>query len=468
MAKRSRRIRASALVVGVVLAAATVLAAGAEAAVPDSPPLRAPVYGTDVHEAGIRNFPDPALLRAEGRWFAFSSNSTGPAGRNIAVMRSTDLWDWTAPRGDQPTAEALPHPPSWARSIGQGGSFWAPSVLAVGGHYVLYFAARHRSVAADRPGWCIGAARADSPSGPYTAVDAPVVCRVLGNQQASSTSRSPGAGQGLIDPFVYRAPNGAPYLLAKGLDRAWQLQGMRLTTDGLRVTGQAHGLLYLEGQTHTWEYSNQLRFSVMENPAMDYNTAARGSGRPYTLYYSGGEWQSQAYATGYATCRTPVGPCTKATTGRAWLRSSRGVAGPGGLTVVRGEGGQKWVGYHSWAPDAIAVGEGRRLHVEPLGYRGAAPVLQQRSPRGTFTATSDAPGAVTFAGRAHDPDTGRPVTVTVREEGVVVARTTTVGGHFSVTVVDVDPTAHRYYATFRDDHRAPNTSSPPRDVTLGP
>ena len=33
--------------------------------------------------------------------------------------------------------------------------------------------------------------------------------------------------------------------------------------------------------------------SVMENPAMDFNTATR-SGRPYTLDYSGGEWQSRS------------------------------------------------------------------------------------------------------------------------------------------------------------------------------
>lgn len=97
--------------VSLVLAALVLLTIAPAEAAPQSPVLREPVYGTDVREAGIRNFPDPAVLRVGERYFAFSSNSTGEGSRNIAVMRSDDLYSWSAPRGDAPTSEALPRPP---------------------------------------------------------------------------------------------------------------------------------------------------------------------------------------------------------------------------------------------------------------------------------------------------------------------------------------------------------------------
>ena len=344
-----------------LLAALIGLPAAADAA----PAPRSPVYGTNVQEAGTRNFPDPALLRANGQWFAYATGSTG--GVNLAVIRSADLWDWQAP------AEALPTPPSWARSQSEGGSFWAPSVIAAGGRYVLYFAARHRSVPAARAGWCIGAATSNEPGGPFTPLQRPVVCRVTGHGQVSGTSASPAPGPGMIDPFAYRAPAGGLYLLVKANDRAWQLQAMPLSADGLTVTGAAHGLVQLAAGARSWEFSRRLGFTVLENPAIDVDTSAGG----YELYYSGNEWTSGDYATGRARCRTPLGPCSRTTTRGPWLRSHRNVVGPGGFSVAVTDG-QRWAVYHSWARGHVGGGNGRRLHVEPLTYRRGTPVLQER------------------------------------------------------------------------------------------
>ena len=50
----------------------------------------------------------------------------------------------------------------------------------------------------------------------------------------------------------------------------------------------------------------------------------------YVLLYSGGWWESAGYATGYATCDSPLGPCAKVTTERPLHTNGGGVAGPGG------------------------------------------------------------------------------------------------------------------------------------------
>lgn len=444
MATTTRRLSA------ILVAALLTLPVAAAA----SPRPRGPVYGTDVHEAGTRNFPDPALLRADGRWFAYATGSTG--GTNLTVISSDELWDW------QPPAEALPEPPNWARSQSEGGAFWAPSVIAAAGRYVLYFAARHRAVPAGRPGWCIGAATSTVPGGPFTPVQRPVVCRVTGLGQVSGTSAAPARGQGMIDPFVYRSPGGGLYLLAKANDRPWQLTAMALSADGLTVRGAAHGLLQLAAGARTWEYSRGGGFTVLENPAIDYDTSTGG----YQLFYSGSDWASADYATGLAECRSPLGPCTRTTTRGPWLRSARGVVGPGGLSVTVA-GRQRWVAYHSWARGKVGGGNGRRLHVEPLTYAHGVPKLQQRAPRGRFHAASDLPGTVTFTGAARDPDTGQPTLVTVREEGTVVARGRAVDGRFEFSVQDVELRTHRYCATFHDDHRGANAFPPCEVVNLG-
>ena len=449
---------AIAVAIAVVLTT-TVVGAGRAEAIPESPALRQPVFGTDVREPGIRNFPDPTLLNARSRWFAFATNSLGLDARNISVSRSTDLWNWSSPNGVGQSMEALPTPPAWAVPLTEGGSFWAPSAIRIRDRYVLYFAARHRDVPVDRSGWCIGAAWSTTPGGPYIPVRRPVVCRVLRHNQVSAVSRAPSTNRGLIDPFVYRAPDGRLYLAAKPLQRGWQLVSMRLSRDGLSTVGPAHGLLYLDAHELTWEYSQPDGFTVLENPALDYNVAARNTDQPYVLFYSGGGWGTASYSTGYATCVSPLGPCKKVTTSRAWLTRNRGVLGPGGFSVARAADGQRWASYHSWANQQVGSPNGRRMHVEPLTYQGADPVLQNRSPSGSFTATVTGPNTVAFAGTARDRDTGRPPTVAVMEGEQAIARVTTFLGAYQVVKVTVPAGVHEYCAVVRDDHVAEDTTT---------
>ena len=67
---------------------------------------------------------------------------------------------------------------------------------------------------------------------------------------------------------------------------------------------------------------------LIENPSMIYY-----AGR-YYLFYSGGAYGNSSYATGYAICTTPLGPCTRAST-EPLLATGGRVAGTGGGARLR-------------------------------------------------------------------------------------------------------------------------------------
>jgi hypothetical protein len=72
------------------------------------------------------------------------------------------------------------------------------------------------------------------------------------------------------------------------------------------------------------------------------------------LLYSGGWWES----AGYATCDTPLGPCTKHTVDQPMLATNGDQAGPGGASVVTGPAGHQWLAYHAWIPGAVGYDNG--------------------------------------------------------------------------------------------------------------
>lgn len=392
------------------------------------------------------NFPDPTVFWAEGRFNAYATNTLGSSPLRLQVMTSPDLHDWTTP------VEALTGAPPWAHDIDVGGRYWAPTAARFGSTYVLYFAAMHTSAPVTSPAWCVGWATSSSASGPFTPGPRPLLCQVLKHSSPSPLSSTPrGGDRGVIDPQVYLAPNGATYLHVKALDNPMQLWGMALAADGTSLRTQATGMLRLGAKEPVWEYSPapDNRFTIAENPTMDHNPHAP-RGYQYYLYYSGGDWRTAAYATGVAACQGPVGPCVRITAREPWLASRGDVRGPGGLSVFRAPGGARWVAYHSWQR-GLPTSNGRRLHVEPLGYRGLTPVLLNRFPTGSIQVTADV-STVTLSGHADDPDTGRPMEVILKEGPDRVA-VVTVGsdGRYSVTL-DAAPGDHQYCAFVVDDN----------------
>jgi len=336
-------------------------------------------------------------------------------------MSSPDLVTWTG------LHDAMPQTPAWAWSVAEGGEFWAPTVAQYGDTYRIYFGGRHRSAPVANPGWCIGYASATSPAGPFVPAARPMLCQVTDHQSPALLSTSaPSGGRGVFDPQIYQAPNGSRYMHFKANDNPYQLWAARLNSTGTGFATPGFGLFSVDDQAPIWEYSSapDHQFTILENPTMDFNPYAHAHyGVGYYLYYSGGDWRTSDYGTGLAVCRSPTGPCLRATSGAPWLASRGSAGGPGGLSVFRDLQGETRVAYHTWARGQ-PISNGRRLHVEPLAYDGRNPILRNRRPTGSVVIDLD-PAAVTVSGTVRDPDVALPVEVTLTVDGVPQGTATT-------------------------------------------
>jgi beta-xylosidase len=284
-----------------------------------------------------RDAPDPFVLADDDRYVLYS---TQVGFNNVPVATSRDLRDWSAP------GDALPVLPAWAA----WGRTWAPGVTRIGDSYVLYFTALHQGYGRQ----CIGAATSAAAHGPFTPTAAePLVCQThLG---------------GSIDPYPFRHPDGTPYLLWKAdgnaIGQPSTLFAQGLTPDGLALVGEPAALITSGAE---WERP------LIENPAMVV------ADQTFVLLYSGGWWESDGYAVGYATCDTPLGPCTKATVTEPLLATAGDEAGPGGACVVTGPAGDHWLAYHAWTAGAVGYepsGGVRSLRFASLTWSGTQPVV---------------------------------------------------------------------------------------------
>jgi hypothetical protein len=233
--------------------------------------------------------------------------------------------------------------PSWT----EPGYVWAPSVLALGPNdYRLYYSTRDRASGRQ----CISVARSNTPAGPFTDTSLqPLVCPVnLG---------------GAIDPSPIQV-GATTYLLWKNDGNCCGLPttiwSTPLSADGMHVAGASSALIHND---QAWEGD------VVEAPSM-----LEHDGK-FFLFYSGNDWDSREYATGYAVCDTVRGPCHKPMT-QPWLHSDAQISGPGGLSVFAGPGGATHVIYHAWIGDKIGYDHGgsRELFVANLAWHGDTPV----------------------------------------------------------------------------------------------
>lgn len=296
---------------------------------------------------GGADFADPFVLRDGGGYYAFA---TGANGARVQAARSHDLVTWSM------LPDALPALPAWASSA--PGLTWAPSVLRRGDSYVMYYATRD----ARSDFQCISRAVAQRPEGPYVDTSSrPFICQVAGDERLC----------GSIDPSPFVDASGRAYLLWKSDENAAacrgaaRLWGRELTPDGLDLVGRATPLLATD---RPWERP------LVEGPSMIANGGA------YLLFYSANWYDSADYAIGYATCKTPLGPCEKATVDGPLVASDATRLGPGGQEPFVGPDGSPWLAYHAWsAPSAsYAAGGARSLRFARLSFSGGAPVVTPR------------------------------------------------------------------------------------------
>lgn len=270
------------------------------------------------------DFPDPFVLKVGDTYYAYATNGNG---KQVQTATSKDLAHWTRGR------DALPRV---AKKWAYNGATWAPEVMKIGDRYVLYYTTSAR----------IGRAVATAPLGPYVDDTAkPFIEKLtLG---------------GAIDASPFRDDDGTLYLYWKNDGNAigvpTKIWVQRLSADGLRVVGPAHDTG--EVNDAAWEGN------VVEAPVM-----WKHDGR-YYLFYSGNDYAGDAYAVGYATCKSALGPCTDAPENPI-LASKCRAHGPGHNALLD-VGGQTWIIYHAWN----ATYSKRQLWLSPLDWKHGKPVV---------------------------------------------------------------------------------------------
>jgi hypothetical protein len=324
-------------------------------------------------------YADPDVVLYNGTYYAYAANTDG---RYLAVMTSTDLVHWSAHRhwsthaapwlgGPDPRTDtsipieirripemnsgdiwtlndALVAPTAWGVhdvvNIWQHRIYWATGVTQIGSTWFSY-AAVHYSTrlgdgSADPDGFgrfCLTVATAPSPMGPFRDAtgSTPLYCDV---DPAGSIDPAP-----FVDPHTgqtwltwkAQGKRGAPGV--PGYPSA--LKSARLDANG-RITGPITTLLTTnEG---TWEGS------TIENPSM-----IRSRGRWY-LFYSANSFTpdragNSPYATGYAICAGPAGPCHRPST-QPLMKSSATQSGPGGASAFLDTHGDLRLAYAYYWP----------------------------------------------------------------------------------------------------------------------
>ena len=355
---RPRRVRLLGAVLATALLTAITSVSGTAGAYPG-----APWFQPGVPYNG--NFPDPSVVRAGSTYYAYA---TATGGSYVPVMTSHDLRTWT-PRpaydpgrpldSDPYFNDALPYPPRWAahRSTSSRLStdVWAPSAAPVNGRWVLFYAVLSRVSPARM---CLSVATSRSPLGPFRdTTSAPLWCD------------SDPAGS--IDPHPFQDPRTKQWWL---LWKSEGWRGHRPTRIWSRPLNSA-GTGFARGSTRHFllETAQRWEGNVIENPSM---ISYRGR---YYVFYSGNEWASASYATSYATCSGPAGPCKRPLT-RPLLAATRTILGPGGASAFADAAGRLRLGYAAWnapytnypaypacASTSTCTSRGqRRLHIATL------------------------------------------------------------------------------------------------------
>ncbi len=289
-----------------------------------------------------RDCPDPGVAYDE-ETRAFYAICTGG---KFHVRRSYDLVFW-----EDTGADVLPSgKPAWAAN---GGRNWAPEIHKVGDKWVVYYTSVNGN-----NNLCIGAASADSPTGPYVDRGSPLVEH----------------SQGVIDANYFKDDNGKHYLSYKidgnAHGQPTPIYIRELAADGLSFKSGSTQREILRNNAGTWEGG------VVEAQWM----VKRGD--TYYLFYSGNVYNYR-YRTGVARASSPTGPFTKL--GPPILTNNSKWVGPGHGSVVT-VGDTDYFVYHAWHNDGSGTNDGsqgRNILVDKITWSDGWPKIANGSPSTT-------------------------------------------------------------------------------------
>jgi hypothetical protein len=369
---------------------------------------------------------DPALIRvpaartgSDEDWYYLLVTSND-APNAFPILRSRSLTDWELSGFVFPEG----HKPSWAEDRLGVSDYWAPEMHAVGGLFLVCFAAREKGGSL-----AIGLARSSRPEGPFVSDDAPLI------------------GGGVIDPHLFVDSMGRSFLFWKDdtndvwpsllsallhehadLVRALFPSAEDQRTASLILTlwpwvralepmecflvqqvlieavvadfaGFRHRLRSLhetlipeEVRTAIGSILAAMRTPVYAQELDPDNLQLRG-GRTVVLendqdweahliegiwveqqadrfymFYSGNDFSTPEYGTGVAVAAAPLGPYRKME--RPLLHSTAEWVGPGHPSVAPGPDGEPWLFLHAFFPGQAGYKKFRALLAVSVEFDG--------------------------------------------------------------------------------------------------
>lgn len=313
-----------------------------------------PTYVNPVYPG---SFADPFVLRHDGWYYAFGTDTQADSPLAFEVLRSRNLVGWN----------------SLGRCLGDlrqsSRDYWAPEVAESGGRFYLYY-----SFGEGDRGHLIRAAVSDRPEGPY--VDSG---RVLTPNERFA-----------IDAHPFRDDDGTWYLFY-ARDR---LEGERVGTsivvdrlaDMTTLAGEPVPVVSASADWQRFAADRPMYGGIYDWHTLEGPFVVKRLGR-YWCLYSGGAWTGPGYGVSWAVADSPLGPWTEpGGDGPALLRSRPGeLEGPGHCSVVVGPDGEDYVVYHAWDPHRTA----RRMCIDRLAWTPDGPTTS-----GPTASPQPVPGAL--------------------------------------------------------------------------
>ena len=299
-----------------ILCLAMLLMVGAGVAEPSE---GGPAYGDPLYLPGADVAADPAVIKVGDTYYMYPTTTAV----SIECWSSANLEQWTY----EGVVWGPSEPGAW-----NDADVWAPDVFAYEGRYYLYYTANNR----------IGAAAADSPTGPFVDVyDHPFIGPGYGDTSFFT-----------IDPHVFQDDDGRLYIYCTFYA---PFSGIRVAEmdDPVTVTGEWEYLL--KTQIASWEgLVNEAPWMIKRNGV-------------YYLMFSGNGANLPLYAVGYATSADPMGPFVKYE-GNPILSVdwARDFYGPGHNSVSYGPGGEMLMFYHTKKSGSVAWE--REIRINELAF----------------------------------------------------------------------------------------------------
>lgn len=292
------------------------------------------------------DFPDPTVISANGKYYAYATNS-GRNGSfiNVQVAVSDNLKSWKL------LSDAMPQKPAWASS-----DFWAPHVIYNDKlqQYVLFFSAQTKDTT---KGMGIGVAFSKKPEGPYIA-----------EPEALITD----TGFVAIDAMVIKDPQTKKYFITWG--SGFQPVKIRELHPSMTRFEDGTSEVAVVPVGKDRQYSR-----LVEGPWIDYDSGF------YYLYYSGDNCcgANANYAVLVARAKNIMGPYERLgawnkTENSVFLEKDTLLQAPGHNSIVKDKLGKKWIAYHAIPADRFKAGRYARLmYLDPIEYKKGWPVIKK-------------------------------------------------------------------------------------------